>query len=379
MTEIDAAHSGAAEPHVDADAVQPPERATDGPVAERYRVPLLLHSMAELAEVILPCLELADVRTVVEVGAEDGIFTRELLAWAEARDGRVWCVDPRPAPSLVELCDRSGAATLVEERSPEALEGLEHADAYLIDGDHNYYTVSRELEAIGRKSNQSGRPLLAFLNDIGWPCGRRDLYYSPESLPAEAVHPYSYERGATLGRTTLVKGGLRGEGEFAFAIEEGGPANGVLSAVEDFLESRPDLALVKVPCIFGLGVVHQTSAPYAAALARFLQPYSDSPLLERLEVNRLSLYLRILELQDDVYPQLEDCHLRLSDVATENRALWARTAELEAQVGALRGEIEHLLRSRAFSLAEGLSVLTRMRGGAGVSRQRLRGVLEAQA
>ena len=50
-------------------------------------------------------------------------------------------------------------------------------------------------------------------------------------------------------------GGFRGEGAFAYALEEGGERNGVLTAVEDFLAGRDDLELRRIPAIFGVGVV----------------------------------------------------------------------------------------------------------------------------
>lgn len=361
------------------DGVGTERNATAAEVADRSRVELLLHSMAELREIIIPCLDIVGARTVIEIGAEEGLFTEDLLAWAEQRGGRVLCVDPRPAPGLTEMCERSAAATLVQQSSPDAIEDLEHADVYLLDGDHNYYVVSKELETISRKSEATSRPALVLLNDTGWPCGRRDLYYSPDSLPPDAVHPYSYECGATLGSTNLVEGGLRGEGEWAFAVKEGGPANGVLTAVEDFLEGKDELRFANVPCVFGVGVIYDGSAPYAEALAGHLEPYDANPLLERLEANRLALYLRVLELQDlnaELLGHLEDCQLRLTDQATQNRALWARTRELDEEKVHLRSEVEHLLRSRAFVVAERLSAPTRMRGGAGVSRQRLRAALD---
>ncbi len=236
-----------------------------------------------------------------------------------------------------------------------------------------------ELETIEGKSREGDPMPLVFLHDVGWPCGRRDLYYSPESLPKDAVHPYTCEGGVTLGSSTFVQGGFRSHGEFAFAMEEGGPANGVLTAVEDFLQGRERLAFVNVPCIFGLGVVYEKSAPYASALAHHLQPYDGNVLLGRLEENRLTLYLRVLELQDltvELHDQLDESRLRTRDVATENRALWFRTAELEGEISALRTELEHLLRSRAFALVEKLSTPAKVRGTEGVSRQRLRAALD---
>ena len=352
------------------------------------RAPLLLHSMTEFREVIFGCLEIAGARSVVEIGAEEAAFTRELLTWTEAKGGTLHCVEPAPTPALREMSENAAALTLVEGRSPDALAELGPHDAYLIDGDHNYATVSGELNTIERQCREAGRPYLVFLHDVGWPCGRRDAYYDPESLPPGAVHPFSYDRGATLGTRWAVEGGFRGEGEFAFALEEGGPANGVLTAVEDFLDGR-DLTFVTVPCIFGLGVLFPSSADYAGPLADFLAAYDENPLLERLEQNRLSLYLKVIELQDEqapVHRQLEQANLRIRDVEAENRALWARTAELEAQVQALAGQLEHLrgevravVASRAFALAERLSHLRGRLGrseGPGLSRERLRDAVE---
>jgi Methyltransferase domain len=342
---------------------------------------LLLHSLAEFREVILPCLELTEARTVVEVGGEDGTFTRVLAGWAQEQGGKVWCIDPAPSPDLVALDDAEPAITLVRERSLDALAHLEPADAYLIDGDHNHYTVLRELEAITAAAVGDG-PLVV-LHDVGWPWGERDLYYAPEDLPAGAVHPHTYDHGVTLGSAGVVPGGFRSEGRFAAALEAGGPANGVRTAVDDFLQTHEELRLAVVPCIFGLGVLYPASAPWAERVSRFLEPYDGNPLLDRLEQNRLALYLKVLELQDDlkdVRRHVEDLTLRVRDVEVENRALWARVGELEAReekARRVREEVATLSRSRALAVAEAVSRVwwRSTDAGGGVSREHLRALL----
>ena len=57
------------------------------------------------------------------------------------------------------------------------------------------------------------------------------------------------------------------------AAREGGPGNGVLTAVEDFVAERDGLRLAIVPAFFGLGIVWATDAPYAAAVAEVLDPW----------------------------------------------------------------------------------------------------------
>ncbi len=357
--------------------------------------PLLLHSLAEFRDLIFECLDLVVPCDVVEIGSEDGTSTLELLRWARDHAATVHAVEPFPKPWVSELAETWSELHLVEERSPGALQKLQPADLYLIDGDHNYFTVRAELEEIF--GGDGNRLPLVFLHDVGWPWGRRDLYYDPGSLPPEAVHPHTWDKGVVLGYEGVVAGGFRGEGQFAYARHEGGPANGVRTAVEDFLAAHErELVFRTVPCVFGLGIVYPPSAPWAASLGDVLAPYVDNPLLAHMEENRLSLYLAVLELQDHLARTaqlLEQAQLERRDVDAENRGLWARTRELEhllaeqaEQVASLesrlqmfRSEMQHLAQSRAFALAEGISRAKQLAGSAGspLSRRRLRELLEA--
>ncbi len=346
---------------------------------------LLLYSLAEFREIILPALDVVGARSVVEIGGEGGTFTRELASWAEERDATVHCIDPSPSEALVQLAQESPAVELLRGRSLEALDGLEPADVYLIDGDHNYYTLSRELRSITAAAGDA-TPVL-FVHDVGWPAGRRDMYYDPASVPAEGVHPYVYDEGVTIGCSGTVPDGFRGEGEFAWARSEGGPENGVLTAVEDFLAENPAFDLRIVPCVFGLAVIYERDSAVAAGLSELLEPYAGNPLLGRLERNRVALYLHVLKLQEAVTGlelTAEHWRLRTRDVEVENRALWARVRELEVQVDhveearrATVRELEAILRSRPFLLAERVSGLRRLRGGdPGLSRERMRALVD---
>ena len=205
----------------------------------------------------------------------------------------------------------------------------------MIDGDHNYWTVSRELAYADRKAREAQSPTLMLLHDVSWPCARRDMYYAPEALPDEALHPHSFELGSIPDVPDAVRGGFRGGGSFAVALHEGGPRNGILTAIEDFLEGRDDLAFVHVPAIFGLGVIYSREAPYAERLAGLLAPFGDNPLLARLERNRVDLYLRVVELQDSV----SDLGLRQNRVIAEYDA---RVSAAETEAARLRLEVAQL-------------------------------------
>jgi len=309
-------------------------------------------SMAQIADVIVPCLDAAAARSVIEIGALAGDLTRVLVDWAVRSGARVLAVDPSPHRPLIELASESAELQLVRETSLAALPRVELADAVIIDGDHNYFTVTEELRLIEVRA--PGRELpLVLLHDVCWPHARRDDYFAVERIPEEFRHPVAGSAGG------LVPGepGLRGDGlpYPGSAAREGGPRNGVLTAVEDFLAGRPELRLAVVPAFFGLGVVWRADAAYAGALERLLGPLDRNPLLERLEANRVE-------------------QLAVSRAAA---------VELEAEQGRrARHEavLERMLESRAFTIAERLSVL-RMRAGIApdqsvVSKEEIRRALD---
>src|SRR4051794_24564668 len=140
---------------------------------------VLIYSLSEHRELIFECLAAAAPKRIVEIGSEAAGMTRELARWVEENDAKLVTVEPFPIDEVRALDAASEHVELVEGRSPAALTGIEPADVYLVDGDHNHWTVLRELQAI-----YSGGTPLTFLHDVGWPCARRDQYYSVDALPA---------------------------------------------------------------------------------------------------------------------------------------------------------------------------------------------------
>lgn len=86
--------------------------------------------------------------------------------------------------------------------SVEVLRRITDFDFVMIDGDHNYYTVTQELNLL----HQLIKPGTAILlHDVEDPWARKDLYYDRERIPSQW---------------------------------RDGPKQGVLTAVEDFLASH---------------------------------------------------------------------------------------------------------------------------------------------
>jgi Methyltransferase domain len=288
-------------------------------------------TLLPFAGIIRGLLDAVGARSVVEVGADRGEFTAELLGWAAGADARVTAVDPEPAPELVELTHGRPELALVRRPSPEALEDLDRADAVILDGDHNHYTVSEELRLLSRRFPSA----LILLHDVGWPHARRDTYYAPERIPEEHRQPLARDALVAPGKAGLASVGIG----FPWAAErEGGPWNGVLTAVEDHLAGAPGRRLAIVPAFFGLGVLWPQDAPWAAAVAEILDPWDGSPMLERLE------------------------EVRVASIVDATR--------LNRQEELLRA----MLNSRSFAVAERISRLRRS-GAAPLSRERIRRAL----
>ncbi|EIZ78694.1 hypothetical protein WSK_2742 [Novosphingobium sp. Rr 2-17] len=264
---------------------------------------LLIHSMAEFSDLIFGSLQRAGARHIVEIGAEYGGMSHLLADFATTVGGHLTSIDPAPQPAFIAWAAATPAVTHIAAPSLEVIDDLQAVDAWLIDGDHNYYTVYHELLGADAVCARDCKPLLVFLHDVSWPTGRRDMYYAPDRIPAAFCHPHEFGAGAMLGQVDLVPGqGFRGGSSWAMANRSGGVRNGVLTAVEDFIAGagsagRP-LAFAHIPAVFGLGVLFDVDAEWSADVAALVAPFHDNPLLAAVEHNRLRNYLKVIEWQD---------------------------------------------------------------------------------
>lgn len=264
---------------------------------------LLIHSMSAFSDIIVDALTIAGARDIVEIGTETGGMSQILSTHAAESGGTLTCIDPSPRDSFTAWLAETKAAKHIALPSLQAFDALAAIDAWVVDGDHNWFTVYHELVAIEAACRRDGKPLLVFLHDVGWPCARRDLYYAPDRIPDSYRQPHDFDGGMVPDFQGLIpNGGFRGMGSFAAALLEGGPRNGVLTAIEDFLEDRlqagTELGFAEIPGVFGLGVIFDLDAEWSEAMAELLAPFHGNALLQKLEANRLANYLRVIEMQD---------------------------------------------------------------------------------
>jgi hypothetical protein len=304
------------------------------------------YSLANFAEIWGPCFDAAGVGSVVEVGAERGRLTQSLLEWAAPSGARVTAIEPKPVGDLLELVEEHPELELVEEISLDALKHLPLPDAVVLDGDHNYYTLSEELKLIAERAGDDPLPILLF-HDVCWPLARRDQYHAPELIPEEHRHPYGEDVKIVPGDPGVVERGLPFEWA---ALEEGGPRNGVMTAIEDFMEQRGGVRLAVIPIFFGCGLIWPESAAWAEEVARITGPWDRNPILERVERTRVTQLVQRHAREQEIDERFEHC-------------------------GRLEEAVRRMIDSSAFAVAERLSRIRR-RGAPAFSREEFSRLLE---
>jgi hypothetical protein len=331
----------------------------DGDGAEWSGADAIGYSLANLRELLIGCLEIADARSVIEIGSDRGLLTAELLDWA-AGERQIVAVDPASHPDLEALASEHPELRLLRQTSHDVLREVDLSDAIVLDGDHNYYTLSEELRIISERAPGADLPLLLF-HDVGWPHARRDSYYVPERIPPEQRQPLVEAASVVPGEPGVAEAGL----PLVWAAErEGGERNGVLTAIEDFVATRDDVELVTVPAFFGLGVVWSRDREWAGRMKEHLAFWNDNPLLARLEASRVEQLVERMRAIRDLDAMHKEA-IRIYDELTRTAEKMARQQEV----------LLTMLGSGSFALAERISRV-RNRGEAAFSREEIRRALE---
>lgn len=245
-------------------------------------------------DVISPMLEAFEPASVVEIGSEHGKMTRKLCGLVGRWGGTVHAVDPAPLfDPAVWTRDLAPVLVVHPKRSLEALPEIPSMNAVLIDGDHNWFTVLEELLAVEKLTSARGEEQpLVFLHDVAWPYGRRDLYYDPSTIPEEHRQPYARRGMSPAASELLPSGGMNAH--LANATHEGGPKNGVLTAIEDYMkQSELEFLFAKIPAAFGLAVLlPKALVARAPALEKLLSPWMSphvEAFVDRLETARIAM------------------------------------------------------------------------------------------
>jgi GT2 family glycosyltransferase/glycosyltransferase involved in cell wall biosynthesis len=294
---------------------------------------------------IYPLLDALQPHVLVEVGADLNLLTRPLLDWARDNGAVLHTIDPDPSLSADSLLAEYGEQLRFHRaRSLDSLPQIASVDLALIDGDHNWHTVLNELRVLDVRAREEGRdPPVILVHEVDWPYGRRDAYRDPNAIPDPDRQPHA-RGGVVAGRLDLGPG-LNDHLEHA--LLEGTPANGVLTAVEDFLaESGGSWRSWSIPGLGGLAILTGTEVFASNALLRELLDSIDTPAFLRahcktIEQARIqSERKRAGMLRRLTATQLKQV-MRSPEPGREV-ALKRRVRELTEQVGELRERLERV-------------------------------------
>ena len=238
--------------------------------------------------VIRPLVRNRRLTRICEIGASFGENADELLRTPETT---FLLIDPCIDTDLEHKYATNPRVRVAKGTSLDVLPTISEAfDCILIDGDHNWYTVYNELRLIHQRSLLAEGGLI-LLHDVGWPYGRRDMYYNPEAIPSAYRQPYAL-KGIVRGQSVLADDAGINDMR-ANARHEGGYRNGVQTAAEDFLRETDAYVSYFSTLEHGLGVLAprnsaQGLATFAWCVAR-LQVFTAKERLRRLPRKKLAV------------------------------------------------------------------------------------------
>lgn len=279
-------------------------------------------------------------RRLVEIGADLGGNTQHLLAYCRETGAFIDIVDTVPSDSLRTVLGRFGPEqfALHVARSVDAIPAVPTPDVVMLDGDHNWRTVHAELSLFWSSARQRGLAMpIVLAHDCAWPYARRDMYYNPDDFTESERHPFAY-KGMLPGISELVDEGINGS--LANALHEGGPENGVLTAIEDFVAARDDIRLWTLPFFNGLGIL-VPDARLTPRLRGLIESFytGDAMLEAAMAVEADGMRVRAGMLTERRQLQRRTEALMRARALLEQRG--RRIAELEQEIARLRDRAAH--------------------------------------
>ena len=259
-------------------------------------------------DVVAPVIEAARARRIVEVGALRGENT-ELMLERLGPEVQLHVIDPLPDFDPAEHEQKFGGQYFFyRDLSVNVLDKLPVMDVALIDGDHNWFTVYTECSQLAAVATRESAPLpVLILHDVEWPYGKRDLYYDPSNIPEEHLQPWA-RAGMRRGVSDLATSGVGMNPTLANATHEGGPRNGVMTGLDDFIAEYPKpLRKVVLPLYFGLAIVVEeerlaAQPELAAVLDRLESNEGKDELLrlgEGIRLDAITFDQALLRLRDE--------------------------------------------------------------------------------
>lgn len=298
--------------------------------------------------VVNPVLEALQPRSIVEIGSDKGHNTQNLLEFCQRTGAKLHVIDPSPEYNVSEWEEEYGEhAVFHQALSLNALSRIDEMDVVLVDGDHNWYTVFNELKLIEQRCTDLSRPFpLVMLHDIGWPYGRRDLYYDPENIPEAYRKPYKQKGLRPASGEPLEQGGLNPS--LHNSIRENDLQSGVLTALEDFLkETEQQLELIELPGLHGLGILiplhlKEQNREFTELMESLSLPQVIERHLQKTEESRIEAMISAKESNAALKSSEKELRQREKELEEKDAKLAKAKRESQGRIRELNAALEDL-------------------------------------
>ncbi|AMD16603.1 hypothetical protein TL18_00255 [Methanobrevibacter sp. YE315] len=197
---------------------------------------------------IIEILKDFKVKKIIFLGCNSENLMKYILSYTQINCGELIFIDSQPKINIEEIINdyTNVNFTFYNEDSLNKLTNFKDYDAIFIDDNPNWYTVYNELNIIEKNCDKF--PLIFICNSI-FPNERRDTYYHFNNIPFS--YQNTYEKKLRLYDDLVI------DDEFYHAIYQNTPKNGVLTAVEDYIEnSELDIGKTLIDCKTGILLIY---------------------------------------------------------------------------------------------------------------------------
>lgn len=228
---------------------------------------------------------------ILAIGLSNELILDEIISYCN-KSTTIYAIDPKINISnlIGEEDELNKYFKYYADDSLNVLPTLNNLDAIFINGDPNWYTVYNELNII--KENHINFPIVFICNNK-YPHKRRDSYINPDKIPKEYKNeccnelPILYKEDDDTKETRVNDG-------YCHAIYQDTPKNGVLTAIEDFLDENPSLELLEINPIEGISLIYHSSEINNLRIKKILedenkQEYDISDYSDKIIENNILL------------------------------------------------------------------------------------------
>lgn len=184
-------------------------------------------------EIVNKVLDNTDSKKIILIGCKNEKLFDFILKYIKSNSGELILIEPQLKVNINKfITEDISNFTLLKQDSLKILENFKEYDAIFLDGNPNWYTLFTELRIIEKNCNKF--PLIFVCNSI-FPNERRDTYYYFDNIPSNYIHINS--KKLIISEDLIDKSKkIVIEDENYHAIYSNSQKNGVLTAIEDYIQ-----------------------------------------------------------------------------------------------------------------------------------------------